>query len=432
MSTVNFIQGDILERDADIIVLPCSSKGHISRTAERHVKLYGLTLPKEKALGEIEVLRFPGGVTKLYVWAASVMNSQSDYATIRAIGQKLAHYANEHPSYPVIESPLLGTGRGGLDPLESGRALKEGFLEICLNNTVLNIFSQYTNTINQLNSESYESVIIANRDNKKEHISSKKRFAVALSFPGEYRALVSKVAAGLASIYSKEKILYDEYHRAEFARPNLDIHLQNLYKNESELIVVFICETYNAREWCGIEWRAIRELLNNKTNDDRIMFVKCGEGSVDGVFGTLDGHIDSATFSFRDIIIDIVNRHTALENTDSLKCINYIENGFTNEIKIVINGRIQDFIGKVIDIKHWVDHSPMISTVAGSLILSIKSNDFTKFIKFNDRFILSQNVWKIIGIDDTGNQAITVTCKKDLKGPYDDMESKIANKDYIK
>lgn len=194
------------------------------------------------------------------------------------------------------------------------------------------------------------------------------RFKIALSFSGKNRDIVQNIAESLAEIYDKSSILYDMFHRAEFARPNLDLHLQNLYKNESELIVVFICDTYNEREWCGIEWRAIRELLNNKTNDDRIMFVKCGEGSVDGVFGTLDGYIDSAVVPISDIINDIVKRQAALENTDLFNYINYIKNGFTNEIKIVINGEIQDFIGKVIDIKHWVDHSPMISTVAGSLI----------------------------------------------------------------
>ena len=108
-----------------------------------------------------------------------------------------------------------------------------------------------------------------------------KRFKIAFSFPGEYREIVHKIARGVADIFTEECILYDWFHRAEFARPNLDIHLQNLYKNESELIVVFICADYNRKKWCGIEWRAIRELLNGKRADDRILFVECG-GDEDG------------------------------------------------------------------------------------------------------------------------------------------------------
>jgi len=261
-----------------------------------------------------------------------------------------------------------------------------------------------------------------------------RRFKIALSFSGQNRDMVHKIAEALAGIYDESSILYDKFHSAEFARPNLDLHLQNLYENESDLIVVFTCDSYDEREWCGIEWRAIRSLLNSRTNDDRIMFVKCGEGTIDGMFGTIDGYIDSAEVSLDYIIECIVKKQSAFENTDLFNYINYkakIENEFTNEIKIVINGEVQNFIGKVIDIKHWVDRSPMISTIAGNLIFKIKSNDFTKHIKFNDKFILSQNVWKIIGVDDTDNKVITVTCEKELKGPYDDMDSKIANKNYI-
>jgi len=57
-----------------------------------------------------------------------------------------------------------------------------------------------------------------------------RRFTVALSFPGEYRLFVSKVADLLAEKFSRPRILYDKYHEAEFARPNLDVHLPNLYR----------------------------------------------------------------------------------------------------------------------------------------------------------------------------------------------------------
>lgn len=146
---------------------------------------------------------------------------------------------------------------------------------------------------------------------------AEKRFKVAFSFPGEYRNLVDEIAKGVANIFSKDRVLYDWFHRAEFARPNLDIHLQNLYKNESELIVVFICATYNRKEWCGIEWRAIRELLNSKEADERIIFIKCGEGIVDGVFGTIDGYIDAAHISAQDIIEDIISRYYSIKHLEN-------------------------------------------------------------------------------------------------------------------
>lgn len=109
------------------------------------------------------------------------------------------------------------------------------------------------------------------------------------------------------------------------------------------------------------------------------------------------------------------------------------EDEYRNKIKIVINGKVREFYGKVIDMKHSVDHGMMMSTIAGSLIFEIRNNEFTKDIKFNDKFILSQNVWKVIGVDDTAKLTITVTCEKALRNPSeDDMESGIANKSHIR
>ena len=139
-----------------------------------------------------------------------------------------------------------------------------------------------------------------------------KRFKVALSFPGEHRKTVEEIASGLAATYTERSVLYDSYHRDEFARANLDIHLQNLYHNESELIVVFICADYDRKEWCGIEWRAIRDLMHHKETSDRIMFVKCGDGKVDGLFETIDGYVDANKVSIEEIIGDIVKRHSSL------------------------------------------------------------------------------------------------------------------------
>ena len=143
-------------------------------------------------------------------------------------------------------------------------------------------------------------------------MANKRRFKIAFSFPGEHRNLIENIAEKLKSIYGQESILYDKYHRAEFARPNLDLYLQDLYHNDSELIIVFICAEYNQKEWCGIEWRAIRDILNQKCSDERIMFVKCGVGSVNGVFGTIDGYIDSNSVSIDNIVNDIRLRYESI------------------------------------------------------------------------------------------------------------------------
>jgi len=99
-----------------------------------------------------------------------------------------------------------------------------------------------------------------------------RRFRIALSFPGERRSFIQQVAECLASELGPQRVLYDEYHEAEFARPDLDTYLPNLYKTESELVAIFLCADYSNKRWCKLEWRFIRQLICTP-EDRRIMFL---------------------------------------------------------------------------------------------------------------------------------------------------------------
>src|SRR2546429_499765 len=52
-----------------------------------------------------------------------------------------------------------------------------------------------------------------------------KRFRIAFSFAGEKRDFIEKVARILADRFGEDKILYDKFHEAEFARRDLGIYL---------------------------------------------------------------------------------------------------------------------------------------------------------------------------------------------------------------
>ena len=135
-----------------------------------------------------------------------------------------------------------------------------------------------------------------------------KRFAIGLSFPGVFRNRAETIAELLSNSFSRERILYDYFHKAEFARANLDTYLQNLYLNETDLVVVFICHAYNEREWCGVEWRSLRSRMNKKDYDS-IMFLKLDEGEPDGYFGNLDGSIDISKMSDEEVVSLILKRY---------------------------------------------------------------------------------------------------------------------------
>ena len=117
-----------------------------------------------------------------------------------------------------------------------------------------------------------------------------KRFKIAFSFPGEQRPFVEQVAHHLQSNIGRHKLLYDKYHEPEFARPDLDTYLQKLYHDESDLIAVFLCRDYESKEWCGLEWRSLRDLIK-KRKGSHIMLFRFDDAEVSGIF-SIDGYIE--------------------------------------------------------------------------------------------------------------------------------------------
>lgn len=118
------------------------------------------------------------------------------------------------------------------------------------------------------------------------------RFKVALSFPGEKREYVAAVAAEVKRRLGSENVFYDKDFTAQLARPNLDTLLQRIYLNNSDLVVVFLCADYERKDWCGLEWRAIRTIIKNK-NDHAVMFMRFDGADVSGSM-SIDGYVDLA------------------------------------------------------------------------------------------------------------------------------------------
>jgi hypothetical protein len=119
-------------------------------------------------------------------------------------------------------------------------------------------------------------------------ILADRKFKVALSFPGEKRAFVSEVASGLRDL--NVDVFYDAFFEAELARPDLDLLLHRVYHDNSDLIVVFLCDEYETKEWCSLEWRAVRDLIK-KRRGASIMPMRFDDAQVAGLF-SIDGYID--------------------------------------------------------------------------------------------------------------------------------------------
>jgi hypothetical protein len=133
-------------------------------------------------------------------------------------------------------------------------------------------------------------------------------FEIAFSFPGEKRDYVSKVHQLLEN--DMGDIFYDLKFQSQLAKPNLDDLLQNIYRYKSKLIVVFISEEYAQKDWCGLEWRAIKDIIKCREMD-KVMLVKFDDAKIDGIFST-DGYIDGNKYSEEEVAQFIRERVSVL------------------------------------------------------------------------------------------------------------------------
>lgn len=116
-------------------------------------------------------------------------------------------------------------------------------------------------------------------------MSANKRFRIAFSFAGEKRDYVAQVADLLARRFGETAILYDKYHEAEFARARLGRYLPKLYHQDSDLVVVVvvICRDYAQKEWPGLEWDAVFDLLKKRRGDE-VMLGRFNGATVEGLY----------------------------------------------------------------------------------------------------------------------------------------------------
>jgi hypothetical protein len=132
------------------------------------------------------------------------------------------------------------------------------------------------------------------------------RFQIALSFSGDHRPLVASVAQQLQERLGPAAVFYDQDHKAQLARPNMDLLLQGVYRNQSDLLVVFLSEQYATRDWCGLEWRAVRDLIKSRQSD-RVMLVRLDHSPIEGLL-SIDGYLDAKDMSAHELADLILQR----------------------------------------------------------------------------------------------------------------------------
>ena len=92
-------------------------------------------------------------------------------------------------------------------------------------------------------------------------------FDIALSFPGQKRDFVRSMADCLVKKRGSDSVFYDDFYEGVLPSIDLDRFLNDIYFNRCKMVVACFCKEYSEKNWCGLEWRAIRARIKHDTNN---------------------------------------------------------------------------------------------------------------------------------------------------------------------
>ena len=126
---IRIIQGSIFDSKCDLLIVPCDSTGRVTNSVYINLSERGL----ETQIGPIPF----GGVlfreskyefasTVGYAASVDVDPIASTSGAIKQIAEAIIYYARENQTR-IINIPLLGSGTGGMAPVESYETLRSIF-----------------------------------------------------------------------------------------------------------------------------------------------------------------------------------------------------------------------------------------------------------------------------------------------------------------
>lgn len=128
-------------------------------------------------------------------------------------------------------------------------------------------------------------------------MTESKRYDVALSFAGENRGYVDKVAAVLKD--AGVKIFYDDYEKATLWGKDLYTHLDWVYSEASRYCVMFISESYAKKVWTNHE-RKSAQARALQENNEYVLPARFDDTVIPGVRSTL-GYLEIADMSPQEL-----------------------------------------------------------------------------------------------------------------------------------
>lgn len=124
------------------------------------------------------------------------------------------------------------------------------------------------------------------------------QFDVALSFAGENRPYVEKVAAHLKA--TGVKVFYDDYETAELWGKDLYVHLSEVYSKKARFCVVFISEHYAKKAWTNHERKAAQARAFQEQRE-YILPARFDDTEISGINETV-GYVDLRTLTPENLV----------------------------------------------------------------------------------------------------------------------------------
>ncbi len=135
-------------------------------------------------------------------------------------------------------------------------------------------------------------------------ITEADKYDVALSFAGEDRPYVARVADALKR--AGVLVFYDDYERAELWGKDLASHLDTIYRKTSRFVVVFVSTHYATKVWTNVERRsALARAIKEKR--EFILPARFDDTDLPGIPDTI-GHIDCRDYTPEELADLVVQK----------------------------------------------------------------------------------------------------------------------------
>ena len=123
------------------------------------------------------------------------------------------------------------------------------------------------------------------------------KFDVALSFAGEQRDYVKKVADCIQS--NGYAVFYDEFYESHLWGKDLTVYFKEVYYSNSDKCIMFVSEEYVSKAWPSAERQnALAKVL--EVGDDYLLPVRFDDSKVPGLPATI-AYLDARKKSPKDI-----------------------------------------------------------------------------------------------------------------------------------